>query len=303
MNNPNAINGIFPFKSEKFKSEYLSFHKKYSLQWPVPYDERMYRTSFGQTYVRITGQENAEPLILMHGGGDNSASWAPNVESLAKKYHVYAIDLINGSNMSICMKPINTIDDMLSWLRELCITMGIDTPCSMMGMSYGSYIIARYMLKYPDKIKKAVLIAPPNFVVSNDIKFIFGVLSTILPGKYFTRKFFHWCFKDLAESTDIDGVKIINMYIDNALLIRKCFAIQKFINPVVLSEGELRSITTPTYFLIGENDINYSAGKAVKKLNVINGRIKTEVFAEAGHDLPILKASVVNQRIQDFLDA
>jgi pimeloyl-ACP methyl ester carboxylesterase len=84
------------------------------------------------------------------------------------------------------------------------------------------------------------------------------------------------------------------------MLTRKCFKLQKFINPKVLSKEELQDISVPIYFMIGENDVNYSAKKAVGELKQIAPKIKTEIFNNAGHDLPILYPEIVNKKIIAF---
>ena len=296
-----TVKPFFPFKSQKTKTEYYDFHNSRALKWNVSYEEKMYHTSFGQTYVRTCGFVDGEPLVLMHGGGDNSSSWAPNIEALSNNYHVYAIDAINASNMSVCTRPIKDLSEILSWMDELFCLIGIKEKIHIVGMSYGAYLSARYELTYPEKVASAILIAPPNFIIPNSGKFVMGVLSTIIPLRFFTKRFFYWCFRDMAKSGGEEGRKIIDLFIDNYMMIRKCYTIQKFINPKVFSKEELHRLTVPTYFMIGEHDINYSAAKAIKQLNSVAPQIKTHVFKNAGHDLPLLLPSEVNEKILNFL--
>jgi pimeloyl-ACP methyl ester carboxylesterase len=72
-------------------------------------------------------------------------------------------------------------------------------------------------------------------------------------------------------------------------------------NPPVLKDQELCSIKVPTLYLVGENEKLYSAQKAVQRLNKVAPHIKTEIIPNAGHDLEIVQAEMVNRKILDFL--
>jgi pimeloyl-ACP methyl ester carboxylesterase len=58
----------------------------------------------------------------------------------------------------------------------------------------------------------------------------------------------------------------------------------------------------PTLFLVGENEKIYSAQQAVEHLNTVAPNIETAIIPNAGHDLTLVQADVVNDRILDFLE-
>ena len=273
------------------------------MQWPIEFEEKMYATSFGKTYARICGPINGEPILLMHGTGDNSTSWAPNIEALSKDYRVYAVDRINGYNMSIGTKPINNIDEIIQWMNELYDSIGFQTNIYIIGMSLGAHLAARYALAYPARVKKAVLLAPPHIGVPANPKFVLGLLSTLLPFKCFLKNFMYWMFDDLITIKGDYGKQVADIFIENGELAVKCFTLHKFVNPKMFTKEELLNLTVPAYFLVGENDINYSAKKAFEFVKKEAPHIKSELFTNAGHDLPISLASEVNGKILQFLKA
>ena len=93
----------------------------------------------------------------------------------------------------------------------------------------------------------------------------------------------------------------MNEYISDAMMALKCFKFKMPVHPTVLSDDELRSIKVPTLFLVGENEKIYSARKAVGRLNAVAPQIKTEIIPDAGHDLTILQAELVNEKVIEFL--
>ncbi len=57
----------------------------------------------------------------------------------------------------------------------------------------------------------------------------------------------------------------------------------------------------PALYLVGENEKIYSAQEAVQRLNKVAPHIKTEVIPNAGHDLTIVQAEMVNRKVLEFL--
>ena len=62
-------------------------------------------TSYGRTFVRISGPADAPPLVLLPGGGSSLLMWAPNVAALSERYRVYAIDRLGDIGRSVYLRP------------------------------------------------------------------------------------------------------------------------------------------------------------------------------------------------------
>ena len=114
--NSRANNAYHPFKSPEAKRKYIAFNNKRASNWPVPHDTIMVSTSFGETFVRISGEKEKPPLFLLPGGGANSLSWNKNISGLSKHFCVYAIDNINDFGRSVYSIEIQSADDFTVWL-------------------------------------------------------------------------------------------------------------------------------------------------------------------------------------------
>ena len=75
----------------------------------------------------------------------------------------------------------------------------------------------------------------------------------------------------------------------------------RLIRPTVLTDVELKRIKVPTLYLVGENEKLYSASKAIQRLHRVAPQIKTEMLHDAGHDLTIVQADMVNTKVLEFL--
>jgi len=260
----------------------------------------MVDTSFGQTFVRISGPDGAPPLVLIHGANATSLMWAPNIEALSGKYRVYAPDNIYDLGRSVFTKKIRTPDDFVNWLDELLNTLKLDGRIILIGHSYGGWIVGQYLLRHPDRVEKAVLLAPATTVLPFRFEFLErGILGT-LPFRRFTRSMMFWLLDDLARK-DEAGRKLVEDLAENVYLGQQCFKPKQLVNPTVLTDQEWQSIKVPTLFLVGENEKIYSARKAIERLNRVAPQIKAEVIPNAGHGLTLTRADLVNGKILEFL--
>jgi pimeloyl-ACP methyl ester carboxylesterase len=288
-----------PFKSQQAKETYLELYDSRANQWPVPSTTKMVNSSYGKTFVRISGLNDKEPLVLLHGGGGNSLQWMSNIESLSKQYKVYAIDTINDNGRSIPAKPVTRTDDYICWLEELFDELGIKK-IKIVSLSYGGWIAAQYALKFPGRIKKLVLLAPVGTVGQLSLKWIARAVLIALPFKYFVRKFVFWLVEDTVKNRE-NGQSLINDHIDEAYLAVRSFKARRMAYPTVLSDQELNSIEIPVLFMVGDNEKIYSPTGVIERLNRVAPKIETMLIRNAGHDLAMAQPEIVNESILAFL--
>jgi pimeloyl-ACP methyl ester carboxylesterase len=85
------------------------------------------------------------------------------------------------------------------------------------------------------------------------------------------------------------------------MLAKKCFKSRKFVNPTVLTDDDWQNLDIPTLFLTGENEVLYSAKKAIQHLKNLTPNIRTVITSDAGHDLHIVKPDWVTTQVLKFL--
>lgn len=290
-----------PFRSEKAKAEYLALYDKRASSWPVPSECKMVNTSYGQTFVRISGPVGAPPLVLLHGGGANSLHWTPNIEALSKTYRVFAIDCIYDYGRSISSQPVRNIDDLLEWLNETFNALELGDHINLMGLSYGGWLAGQYALRFPERLDKVVLLAPAGTVLPLRVTWISRAILCTLPFRLFTRSFMCWILEDLANR-DEEGRTMVEEWADFTYKAMRSFTPRNMVFPTVLSDGELQGIKVPMLFLVGEHEKMYSAQKAVDRLHRVAPRIEAEIILHAGHDLTIVQAALVHSRVLAFLN-
>jgi proline-specific peptidase len=99
---------------------------------------------------------DGEPLILIHGFGYNKSAWIAQIHDLSNYFKVIMID-VRGSGESSHPEESFTIDTLVEDLKGLMDVLKIEK-AHLMGWSMGSMIIQNFVLKYPERAKKLVLI-------------------------------------------------------------------------------------------------------------------------------------------------
>lgn len=295
------ISEFHPFRSEEAQERYLALYDERAGNWPVPSETKLVETSSGFTFIRISGPENAPPLVLLHGAGGNSLQWIPNIEALSQNYRVYAIDNIYDHGRSIYMREMDSPDDFVFWLDEVFTNLELGNDIRLVGLSYGGWLTSQYALYFPERLEKIVMLAPAATVLPISTEWIERALLSFLPHRYFSRSFLYWLLEDFVNQDEASR-KFADEWVEEAYIAMRSFKLKSMVNPTVLNDADLRRIKVPALFMVGENEKIYSAQQAVERLNSVAPNVETAIILNAGHDLTIMQADVVNERILDFLD-
>jgi len=120
----------------------------------LPWQSQGYSTwlwnGYKINYVELGGGEasgssHKQPLLLIHGFGASAYHWRYNIPFLARKYHVYAIDMVG---FGLSDKPIIDYsaelwrDQVLSFIEEVVMRdrqMDDRVPCVVAGNSLGGF--------------------------------------------------------------------------------------------------------------------------------------------------------------------
>jgi pimeloyl-ACP methyl ester carboxylesterase len=95
--------------------------------------------------------------------------------------------------------------------------------------------------------------------------------------------------------------KWVDATLEQLSLTMRCLRPRHVPVPPVLTDGEWGSLQVPALFLVGEHEVIYSAKKAMRRLKRVAPGVHAEIIPGAGHDLTLVQAAMVNQRILEFL--
>lgn len=107
------------------------------------------------SYVE-SGPADGPVLVLLHGLGDTSRSWAALAPALAQRHHVYALDLRGhgGTDAPACCYTLADLAyDVVSFMDARKVRRA-----SVAGHSLGSFVAQHLAITYPARVDRLVLI-------------------------------------------------------------------------------------------------------------------------------------------------
>jgi len=211
------------FKSPQAEAAYMAAYDRALKNWPVPYETIYVPTEYGDTFMIVSGPEDGEPIILIHGMGSNAADWNLNFAALAKTYRVYALDIIGYANKSKPVKVFSNRAEFAEWITSILEVLKIEKT-HMLGYSLGGFLTVSYALEKPERLKKIVLLAPAATFVPLSKEFDLKVqLPFIVAGlainTYGIRSFSSYALEGVCQIFNISKDELAEENIDMAELI------------------------------------------------------------------------------------
>lgn len=213
---------------------------------------------------------NKEPLILLHGNGENSSYFKHQIDYFSDKYRVIAIDTRGHGKSLRGTKPF-TIEqfsyDLYNFMTELEIRNAI-----ILGFSDGANIAMTFAINYPSKIKALILNG--------------GNLNP----------------RGVKRTTQIPievGYKIAKHYALKSIKAKKnAELLSLMVNEPNIKPNELSKITAPTLVICGNRDmIKESHTKEIAK-NIPNAKLS---IIAGDHFIARKRYVAFNKEVEDFL--
>jgi pimeloyl-ACP methyl ester carboxylesterase len=291
-----------PFRSPEARARYLARYDEIARLWPVPSEPRLVDTSFGPTFVRVSGPAGAPAMVLLSALGSPCHSWIENVAGLSEHFTTYAVDNIHDHGRSVETRHVTTAEQLVAWLDDLLTGLGLERPTGLVGLSYGGWIACRYALAHPARVDRLVLLAPAATIAPIPWSFAWRGLLSLVPLRVTMRNFLGWIAPTLVHG---DGAqrRMFDAMVEDACLARRSFVARRPVLPTSLRDEELRRLPRNTLFLVGEHEVLYDARRAVARLAQAAPHVRAEIVPGCGHDLFIAQTAEVNRRIVGFLAA
>lgn len=280
------------YRSLELKAELMEMYDAKLKEWPVPYQIRYVRTTYGNVHVVMSGPPDAPPALLLHAASLPAWSWLYIIEDLNKHYRTYAIDYIGEANKSTLNDPQNFPADgkALSDLYvEISTELGVEH-AYVIGASNGGYIATNYALYAPERVEKLVLLGPMGVTPATAdvaMKLMFGAFFPIKPIK---DAMFHWALGDNPVVRKACG-EWFRLILDGAG--------RKGPPPLTFTPAQLQQIEMPVLLVLGAQDGLVGDPEKVKPLAQNIPDIQIEVLNTA-HCIWIEEPERVNGLIYEF---
>jgi pimeloyl-ACP methyl ester carboxylesterase len=123
----------------------------------LPQAERLELPQRGQLRVIDKNPGAADTVLLVHGYGASSASYAPVLAALAEKFRVLAVDL-PGFGRSDRREGDYSPEALADVLAQILDEKGVER-AHVVGHSWGSSVVLAFALRHPERLEKLVVIS------------------------------------------------------------------------------------------------------------------------------------------------
>jgi pimeloyl-ACP methyl ester carboxylesterase len=249
--------------------------------------------------IFIKSLGNGEPLVFLHSSLLTSEMWDIQINYFSEKYNALSYDFCGYGKSDLPKGQYSDYDDLKVVLDKKGLNKVI-----IIGCSYGGSVALDFVLKYPEYVKKLILITPAVNGYKYPLKLTIESIKNFMNIKkygiekaveiFINNKYWNY----FVPKEDIFKNKFKKMFIEN-----KCFYNGKYNQKQVLKPfaiKRLSEIGNNVILIGGKNDSKFNK-EVIKKLNE---NIKQAQFYEiknCGHLPNIEKSEEVNKLIEKFI--
>ncbi|MCX7653955.1 MAG: alpha/beta fold hydrolase [Fervidobacterium sp.] len=156
----------------RFRSKYITKISAFFKKGRRPYG-KFVDTKIGKIHYVNAGSGNI-PIVLIHGNFASARFFEPLLKKLPSKFSAYALDLPN-FGYSVSLNGDITIEKYAEAVEQFVNALNL-TNFILLGHSLGGAVAMSYSIKYPEKLRKLILVDPSPInglpVSEEAIKFI-----------------------------------------------------------------------------------------------------------------------------------
>ncbi|MGW7437845.1 alpha/beta fold hydrolase [Streptomyces sp. NPDC054849] len=260
--------------------------------------ERDVETSFGTTHVYRYGPtdpaaEARTPIVLIHGSGGCSAQWYPNTRALSAERPVYALDTPGDPGRSVQSEPMWQPERAAQWMDEALDALGLDR-VHLVGSSYGGWLVINQVHRRPGRLASVTALDPGGLekVGLRFFVWIFASLFATYAPKALRPRLASWLEQPVIVVPELRAMIQASV---------RAFRIRRPA-PLPLSDGELGSIRTPFYLIMGKRSLLVHPKRQLDRVPRLIPGARAEIVAATGHGPQIDHPDLVNARMLSFME-
>jgi pimeloyl-ACP methyl ester carboxylesterase len=120
--------------------------------------------------LHVQSVGSGPPIIMLHGIATSSASWSKLIPLLAPNYKCITIDLLGFGDSPKPEWYDYTPKEHVKNIRYTIKKLKLKEPFILMGHSMGSLLAVHYVSKYPANVSRLVMLSPPVYFTSAEMK-------------------------------------------------------------------------------------------------------------------------------------
>src|SRR5579862_2390920 len=251
-------------------------YRAFLKHWPVPNQQVRVPTSQGETFVIISGPEDAPALLLLHGGATNSAMWMGEVGTFARFFRVYCIDMIGEPGLSAPTRPALASDAHAVWLDDILNHLSV-AQASIVGISLGGWLALDYATRRQERVERVAVLCPGG-IGRQKVGIAFATLLFRIFGAWGRRGL----MQRILGRAPVDPPPPVKAFIDFAALIHRNFR-TRMVKLPVFPDSALRDLSVPLLAIVGARDFLLDSAQTKRRLERFVRGAQVVFLPEAGH--------------------
>ena len=281
------------YRTPEGEAELHRLYDRALVKLDLPAQCQSVATRFGQTNVLITGPEQAQPLIVLHGAYDCAPSNLFYYRSLAREFRIYALDTI-GQSVRSAQTQLSLRDNSYGmWVTDVMDALRLDQ-AAIAGSSFGAGISLRAMVHAPQRFTQAVLVVPSGIANGTLLKMAREVFAPWI--LYFlspTRRHLLNAAAPIMTELDENFLDYIDAFLRNVRW--------KPEGPRLTTARELHGFTAPVLLFVTDDDCFFPGDRVAAKAQEIFPNLVAVEHLHGKH-LPSSEAwQFIDRRVNTFL--
>ena len=288
-------------------AEFIPWNSQPLDEWAKKYATGKFITLDGHSTHYIE-KGAGEPVILIHGFFFNSYLWNKNIDALADKFKVYAIDLWGfGYSTRDPMDygyPLYA-DQLLKFMDALDIQKA-----SLVGQSMGGGTSIFFSVNHRDRVNKLILVDPAG--MPNPLPILGKITNLPKVGEFLLGMKSDFYRKMVLSTTFIhDKGVITESYFENVTRFHKIKGTTEVLLKILRKQffhtlpdeiHRLGEMDVPILIIFGHQDKAIPLERGKEMHNILRGS-RLEIFENAGHCPHDEQSQKFNQLAVDFLSS
>src|SRR5262245_55382954 len=249
-------------------------------RWPVAQRQLRVPTRQGETFVVLSGEKRATPVVLFHGSGTNASAWMHDVAEWAQQFRVYAVDMIGEPGFSAPSRPPFGSDAYVEWLDDVWDQLGLQR-ASIVGISLGGWLGLEYAVKRPARVGSLSLISPSGVGAQKMATLVkAGLLMKLGP----------WGLR--RALTLVTGRATVPKEVADSLILRFRHFRPRMDALPIRTDEELARLTMPVQLIVGGNDTLLRSSETRDRMVRCVPNLRVTYLETEGHILPRQTAAI-----------
>jgi pimeloyl-ACP methyl ester carboxylesterase len=282
------------YRSARGQAEVIALYEEKLANLAVPTHSRMVETRFGPTHVLAAGPPNAPPVMVLTGistGAPRILEW---FHSLARDYRLYAPDPIGQPGRSAQTRVPPGDHNYGKWMVDVLNGLGLER-LPFIGVSFGGGILLDTASYAPERISRAVLIAPAGLTRVPFLGPAFKLFIPCLLYRYFpSRKRLLGTVRPLVGQADDYSLQVFDATLRHVKL--------NMSPPGPFDKAALAGFKAPTLLFLAKSDIFIPVEPARRRAKELLPRLTAVEVFEGPHIPPTRIWQANAERIRMFLN-